>query len=164
VGGLLTGLIHGTDLVLGSLLGFLVVFGLVTRVELVLVARLQALEVETPMVERAEIVREAARERVAPVLTSAAALVAFALPFAVLGPRPGLEIVHPMALVVLGAVVSSTAVSLFVLPALYLHLAPAAKADTSDMDEELRPAATVPAQADSRVPRQRSSSPREPVS
>jgi Cu/Ag efflux pump CusA len=164
VGGLLTGLIQGTDLVLGSLLGFLVVFGLVTRVELVLVARLQALEVETPMVERAEIVREAARERVAPVLTSAAALVAFALPFAVLGPRPGLEIVHPMALVVLGAVVSSTAVSLFVLPALYLHLAPAAKADTSEMDEGLRPAQTVPAQADSRVPRQRSSSPREPVS
>jgi hypothetical protein len=51
-----------------------------------------------------------------------------------------------------------------VLPALYLHLAPAAKADTSEMDEGLRPAQTVPAQADSRVPRQRSSSPREPVS
>jgi Cu/Ag efflux pump CusA len=164
VGGLLTGLIQGTDLVLGSLLGFLVVFGLATRVDLVLVARLRTLEAETPLVERAQIVHQAARERLAPVVTSAAALAAFALPFAVLGPRPGLEIVHPMALVVLGAVVSSTVVSLFLLPALYLHLAPAARADTSEMDVGLHSAETVLAHAPNLVPEQRSSSPKEPVS
>lgn len=163
VGGLLAGLIQGTDLALGSLLGLLVVFALVTRVDLVLVARLQALETESPLVARAEIIRQAARERLAPIVTSAAALIAFAIPFVVLGPRPGLEIVHPMALVVLGAVVSSTTVSLFVLPALYLHLAPAANADTSE-DQGLRRGETVPSHASSRIPRQRSPSSREPVS
>jgi predicted exporter len=45
------------------------------------------------------------------------------LPFVVLGERPGYEIVHPMAVVVLGGLVTTTLVSLFVLPALYLRFA-----------------------------------------
>ena len=45
---------------------------------------------------------------------SAAALAALAVPFAVLGTRPGLEILQPMALVILGGVVSSTLMALFV--------------------------------------------------
>jgi hypothetical protein len=41
------------------------------------------------------------------------------LPFVVLGDRPGYEIVHPMAVVILGGLVTSTLLSLFVMPALY---------------------------------------------
>ena len=67
---------------------------------------------------------------------SAAALAALAIPFAVLGTRPGLEILQPMALVILGGVVSSTLMALFVIPALYLHLAPAVRYDASEMDAE----------------------------
>jgi len=43
------------------------------------------------------------------------------LPLAVAGPMPGLEILHPMAVVLLGGLVTSTLLSLFVLPALYLR-------------------------------------------
>ena len=43
------------------------------------------------------------------------------LPFVIAGAPPGLEIVHPMAMVVLGGLVTSTLLSLFVLPALYLR-------------------------------------------
>jgi predicted exporter len=43
------------------------------------------------------------------------------LPFAIAGSPPGLEVVHPMATVVLGGLVTSTLLSLFVLPALYLR-------------------------------------------
>ena len=48
VGGLLTGFVDGVDLSLGSMLGFLAVFGLATRLNLVLVARLRSLEADMP--------------------------------------------------------------------------------------------------------------------
>ena len=44
-----------------------------------------------------------------------------ALPFVIMGSRPGLEVVHPMAVVLLGGLVTTTFLSLFVLPALYLR-------------------------------------------
>jgi Cu/Ag efflux pump CusA len=65
-------------------------------------------------------------------IISAAALAAVALPFVVLGPRPGLEILHPLALVLLGGLVSSLVVALFLLPSAYLHLVP-------QQDEEAPP-------------------------
>ena len=40
-----------------------------------------------------------------------------------MGSRPGLEVVHPMAVVILGGLVTTTFLSLFVLPALYLRYA-----------------------------------------
>ena len=51
-------------------------------------------------------------------LTTATALAMLALPVVVLGPRPGLEIVHPMAEVLLGGVVTAAAVALLLVPAL----------------------------------------------
>lgn len=53
-------------------------------------------------------------------------MTAFAVGFAVLplvfaGPMPGLEILHPMAVVILGGLVTTTLLSLFVMPALYLR-------------------------------------------
>jgi hypothetical protein len=42
----------------------------------------------------------------------------------VLGPRPGLEIVHPLAVVLLGGLVTIALVTLFALPAIYRHVAP----------------------------------------
>jgi hypothetical protein len=55
------------------------------------------------------------------VLTSILAIAALALPFVVLGARPGLEIVHPLAVVLLGGLITTGLVSLFGLPALYRH-------------------------------------------
>ena len=43
------------------------------------------------------------------------------LPFLLFGGTTGLEIVHPIAIVILGGLVTSTFVSLFVIPALYLR-------------------------------------------
>ena len=145
VGGLLTGLVDGVDLSLGSMLGFLAVFGLASRLNLVLVARLRSLEAGMPNISRRETIRRAASERLTPVTASALALAALVLPLAVLGSRPGLEILQPMALVILGGVVSSTMMTLFVVPALYLHLAPAVRFDASEMDagSELRVTATT---------------------
>ncbi len=44
------------------------------------------------------------------------------VPLVVLGERPGQEIEHPLALVILGGLFTSTLLSLFVIPPLYLAL------------------------------------------
>jgi len=134
VGGLLTGLLDGVDLSLGSMLGFLAVFGLATRFNLVLVDRIRTVEAEAPGTTRIEAIRQAASERLGPVIGAAAALAALVAPFAFLGSRPGLEILQPMALVILGGVVSSAVMALLLVPALYLQMAPAVRYDASEMD------------------------------
>ena len=57
-------------------------------------------------------------------IISGIAIAALALPIVILGPRPGLEIVQPLAVVLLGGVVSSLIVALLLLPSAYLHLIP----------------------------------------
>jgi Cu/Ag efflux pump CusA len=134
VGGLAVALVSGAELSLGSLLGLLAVLVLATRAGLVLIRHMQDLAPEsgrfgTGLVERG------AQERLRPILTSAAAVAAVMLPFAVAGSPPGLEVVHPMATVVLGGLVTSTLVSLFVLPALYLRFG--GRQPTLSPEEEL---------------------------
>ena len=63
-----------------------------------------------------------ARERLAPILMTTFATGLALLPALFLGDIPGLEIVRPMAIVILGGLVTSTLLNLFVLPALYLSL------------------------------------------
>jgi Cu/Ag efflux pump CusA len=53
-------------------------------------------------------------------------------PVVVTGAGSGLEIVHPMATVVLGGLVTTLVVTLFVIPAIYLRYGSASDADTSD--------------------------------
>ena len=137
VGGLLSGLADGSDLSLGSMLGFLAVFSLATRYNLVLVARIRTLEAQVPGLTRREAVQQAASERLAPVTASAAVLAALAAPFMILGSGPGLEILQPMALVILGGTVSTAMMALLVLPVLYMSLAPPARYDVSEVDAAL---------------------------
>jgi Cu/Ag efflux pump CusA len=62
------------------------------------------------------------------------------LPIVILGPRPGLEIVQPLAVVLLGGVVSSLIVALFLLPSAYLHLIPPRSEEAPpEHEDELRP-------------------------
>ena len=58
-----------------------------------------------------------------PILMTAAATALALLPIAVAGNKPGHEIEHPMAVVILGGLATSTVLNLFVLPALSLRFA-----------------------------------------
>ena len=61
------------------------------------------------------------------------------LPFALLGDRAGLEILQPIALVMLGGLVTSTLLTLFVVPALYLRFGRsprAAETTTPNLDQQ----------------------------
>jgi Cu/Ag efflux pump CusA len=63
------------------------------------------------------LVLRGAKERLAPIFMTALALV----PLAIAGQIPGNEIQHPMAIVILGGLITSTLLTLFVLPSLYLR-------------------------------------------
>jgi Cu/Ag efflux pump CusA len=119
-GGAVAGLIDG-EFALGSLVGFLALLGLATRHALLLIRRMQDLERYEGEAFGPVLVARGARERLAATATSLTALATVALVFVVLGPRPGLEIVNPMAIVILGGLVTTALVSLVALPALYLR-------------------------------------------
>jgi CzcA family heavy metal efflux pump len=134
VGGLVVALIDGAELSLGSLLGLLLLFGLAARMGVVLIRHFQDLELEGEAFGHALVLR-GSQERLTPILTSVTATALVMLPFAIAGAPPGLEVVHPMALAVLGGLVTCTLLSLFVLPALYLRLG--GRQPTLSPEEEL---------------------------
>jgi Cu/Ag efflux pump CusA len=137
-GGVPAVLVTGAELSLGSLMGFLALFGIAARHGVLLIRQYEHLERDSTQT-RGEFVRRGAQDRLAPVLTTAAALVLVALPFVVLGSRPGLEVIHPMAVVLLGGTLSSAFLGLFVLPALYQRFGFGARREPS-YQEELWPA------------------------
>jgi Cu/Ag efflux pump CusA len=62
-----------------------------------------------------------ARERLSPILMTSLAAGLALVPLAISGNIPGHEIEHPMALVIIGGLVTSTLLNLFVTPSLYLR-------------------------------------------
>jgi Cu/Ag efflux pump CusA len=133
-GGAFAALIDG-GYSLGSLVGFLALLGIASRNVLTLIRRYQDMERYEGEKFGPELVARGARERLAPVLTTATALGLVALVFVVMGTQPGLEVVNPMAVVILGGLVTTAAVSLFVLPALYLRFG--GRQPTLSPEEEL---------------------------
>jgi CzcA family heavy metal efflux pump len=119
-GGLLAALLDGGALSFGSYAGLLALLGLSARNTVLLIHDFRRRQAEGEPFGSSLVLR-AAQERLAPIATSAAAAALALVPLAVAGPIGGFEIVHPMAIVMLGGLVSSTFVSLFVLPALYLR-------------------------------------------
>jgi CzcA family heavy metal efflux pump len=153
VGGVLAALVAGAELSLGSFIGFLALFALATRTEVLLISHFQNLEREGASFGP-DLVERGARERLAPITTTAAATAAVMLPFVIAGTMPGLEVVHPMAVVVLGGLVTSTLLSLFVLPALFLRFGGGEPKLSPEEDLMHRWASVeaAPAKADQREP------------
>jgi Cu/Ag efflux pump CusA len=122
-GGALATFLAGGTVLLGSVAGGLAILAIAVRNGILLINRYQRLEWEEGETFGVRLVLRGASERLGPVLTSATAIGFALLPFVVLGNIAGLEILHPMAVAILGGLVASAIVSLFVLPALYLRLA-----------------------------------------
>ncbi len=120
-GGILAALLAGGEITLGSLFGVLAVLAIAVRFNLVLTRHLQNLDQQEGLEFGPELVVRGAAERLRPVLMTAFAVGFALLPLVVAGPMPGLEILHPMAVVILGGLVTTTLLSLFVMPALYLR-------------------------------------------
>jgi len=124
VGGLVAVLAAGGTLSFGSYVALLAVFGLAARGCVFLFARIRELEQERGEAPEAELVLSAARERMGPAVMTALAGGLVVLPVLIMGSRPGLELIHPAAAALVGGLLTSALVSLFVLPTLYLRFAP----------------------------------------
>jgi Cu/Ag efflux pump CusA len=123
VGGVLAVRLGDGVLSLGSLVGFLTVFGIAARNGILMISHFQYLERNEGHAFGSDLVLRGAKERLAPILMTASAAGFALVPLAVAGSIPGHEIEHPMAVVILGGLVTSTLLNLFVLPSLYLRFA-----------------------------------------
>ena len=129
VGGLLAVYAGGGVISLGSLIGFLALFGLTARNAIVLINRYQHMESSEGETFGLGLVLRGAQERPAAILMTALATALMLVPSLILGNIPGLEIIRPMAIVMLGGLVTSTLFSLFVVPTLYLRYGASREAD-----------------------------------
>ena len=121
VGGVLAAYAGDGVISLGSLVGFLTVFGIAARNGIMLISHFQYLEDHEGETFGVDLVLRGARERIAPILMTASAAALALVPLVVAGSIPGNEIEHPMAVVILGGLVTSTMLNLFIVPSLYLQ-------------------------------------------
>jgi Cu/Ag efflux pump CusA len=134
VGGVVAIAITGGVLSLGSLVGFVTLFGISMRNSLMIVAHYQHLVEQEGCVWDLETAIRGASERLAPVLMTALVTGLGLLPLALGSGDPGREIEGPMATVILGGLLTSTGLNLLLLPigawrfARFTHLASATSA------------------------------------
>ncbi|WP_433272429.1 efflux RND transporter permease subunit [Actinosynnema sp. CS-041913] len=120
VGGVLGALLTGGILSLGSLVGFFTVLGIAARNGILMIDHFRHLEREEGEPFGEDLVLRGALERLAPILMTSLAAGLALVPLAVAGDLPGHEIEHPMAIVIIGGLFTSTLLNLFVTPSLYL--------------------------------------------
>jgi Cu/Ag efflux pump CusA len=120
-GGVFGALLGGGVISLGSLMGFLGVLGIAVRHGIMLIKHYQQLEEHEGEPFGPGLVLRGTRERFAPILMTTVTTAAAMVPLVVLGDIAGLEIVHPIAAVILGGLVTATVFNLHIVPALYLR-------------------------------------------
>ncbi|MFZ3080441.1 MAG: efflux RND transporter permease subunit [Bellilinea sp.] len=120
VGGVLAAKLSTGLLSLGSLVGLLTILGIATRNGIMMISHFQHLEAEEGVPFGVGLVLQGARERIAPIMMTALTTGLALVPLAIAGDIPGHEIEHPMAIVILGGLVTSTLLNLLVVPTLYL--------------------------------------------
>lgn len=123
VGGVIASFMTGGVLSLGSLVGFVTVLGIAARNGIMLVSHYRHLETVEGEPFGPRLVLRGSEERLAPILMTASVTALALLPIIVGGNQPGHEIEHPMAVVILGGLITSTLLNLFLMPALYLLVA-----------------------------------------
>ena len=108
---------HGV-LSVASLLGFITLFGIATRNGVLMVSHYQHL-MEEEGLPIGQAVIEGSLARMAPVLMTALTAGLALVPLVLAGGKPGNEILSPMAEVILGGLLTSTALNLLVVPTLF---------------------------------------------
>lgn len=121
VGGVFAAAITHTDLSLGALVGFVTLFGITIRNSIMLISHYEHLVARENMTWGLDAALRGASERLSPILMTALVTGLGLLPLALGSGDPGREIEGPMAIVILGGLITSTALNLLVLPTLSLR-------------------------------------------
>jgi CzcA family heavy metal efflux pump len=114
--------VGGRSISLGSLVGFLTVLGISTRNGIMMINHFQHLELYEREAFGIGLVLRGARERLSPIMMTALATGLAVVPLVIAGNLPGHEIEHPMAVVIVGGLITSTFRNLFIVPSYYLRI------------------------------------------
>ena len=125
-GGILALWVRGLPLSISASVGFIALFGIAVLNGVVLVSRIRTLQEQGRMLEEA--VTQGALDRLRPVLMTALVASLGFLPMA-LATTMGAEVQRPLATVVIGGLITSTALTLLVIPAVYRYFCPGRRHD-----------------------------------
>ena len=129
-GGVMANLLGNNGaLSLGFMAGSLTVIGIYLRNLIMLFNHYQYLEEQKGQDFGPALVTLGARDRLSPILMTALATGLALLPFVLFGNMPGHEIVRPIAIVIIGGLITSTWLNLFAMPSLYLRFGATREAD-----------------------------------
>jgi CzcA family heavy metal efflux pump len=120
VGAIAAVLFTGRVLSLGSLVGLVTVIGIAARNGIMLVSHYRHLELQEGVPFGRDLVIRGSEERLSPILMTAFATGLALVPIVIGGDAAGYEIEHPLAVVILGGLVTSTLMNLLIVPTLYL--------------------------------------------
>lgn len=118
VGGVIILQLTGGDLDIPAIIGFIALLGIATRNGMLLISRYNALIAEGKSLKEAVI--SGSLDRLMPIIMTALTSALALIPLALRGGDPGNEIQSPLATVILGGLISSTFLNLFVVPILYM--------------------------------------------
>jgi Cu/Ag efflux pump CusA len=131
IGGVLAALFTGGWISLGSLVGFVTLFGITLRNSIMMVSHFQHLVDEEHCTWNLETCIRGATERLPSVLMTALVTALGLLPLAIGSDQPGREIEGPMATIIVGGLITSTMLNLLILPTIMLHFGRFEKRDLS---------------------------------
>ncbi|MFW5432652.1 MAG: efflux RND transporter permease subunit [Methylophilaceae bacterium] len=121
IGGVIAALLTGGWISLGSLVGFVTLFGITLRNSIMMVSHFQHLVDEENCIWNFETCIRGACERLPSILMTALVTGLGLLPLAIGSNQPGREIEGPMATIIVGGLVTSTILNLLILPTIMLH-------------------------------------------
>jgi Cu/Ag efflux pump CusA len=121
IGGVFAVMLTGGWISLGSLVGFVTLFGITLRNSIMLVSHYQHLIDEEGMIWGLETAIIGATERLPSILMTALVTALGLLPLAAGSGQPGREIEGPMATIIVGGLITSTILNLLILPTIMLH-------------------------------------------
>lgn len=120
IGGVVAIWLTSGELNIPAIIGFITLFGIATRNGILLVSRYTALKKEGIALKKRVLLGSA--DRLIPILMTALTAALALIPLALKGDMPGNEIQSPMAVVILGGLLSSTLLNGFVIPVVYMML------------------------------------------